>query len=116
MFARAYSILFPHFCVFKLAYAGAGPKTRSKQLIVALKDNGPLAGGSSWEVPWGELVGEESFKTLEKINTEYGENGPPQGRLGKEGVTEEIREQWPNLDYITSCQLVDEREQSDDDE
>eukprot|EP00957_Ditylum_brightwellii_P190283 14484568-Ditylum_brightwellii.AAC.1 len=75
---------------------------------MSLKANGPLAGGSPWEVPWGELVGEESFETLKKINTEYGENGPPQGRLGKEGASKEIRIQWPNLDYINSCQLLDE--------
>ena len=31
-----------------LAYAGAGKNSRGTQLIVALKDNGPLAGGSPW--------------------------------------------------------------------
>jgi cyclophilin family peptidyl-prolyl cis-trans isomerase len=39
------------------AYAGGGKDSRTQQLIVALKDNGPLGGGSPWEVPWGELVG-----------------------------------------------------------
>jgi cyclophilin family peptidyl-prolyl cis-trans isomerase len=96
-----------------LAYAGSGPKSRSKQLIMSLVANGPLAGGSPWEVPWGELVGPESFETLGKINTEYGEHGPPQGRLSKEGASEAIRQEWPNLDYINSCQLVDERVQDD---
>jgi peptidyl-prolyl cis-trans isomerase A (cyclophilin A) len=96
-----------------LAYAGAGPKSRSKQLIMSLKANGPLAGGSPWEVPWGELVGQESFETLGKITTEYGEHGPPQGRLSTEGASGAIRQEWPNLDYIHSCQLVDERVQDD---
>lgn len=33
-----------------LAYAGAGPNTRSNQFIVALKSVGTLAGGSPWSV------------------------------------------------------------------
>jgi cyclophilin family peptidyl-prolyl cis-trans isomerase len=56
-----------------LAYAGSGTSSRNLQFIVALEDNGPLAGGSPWEVPWGELVGEHSYQTLAKIYTGYGE-------------------------------------------
>ena len=91
-----------------LAYAGAGNKSRSNQLIMSLKANGPLGGGSPWEVPWGEIVHSESFETLSKIYTGYDENGPPQGLLGRKGMTKEMREQWPELDYINSCHLVDE--------
>jgi cyclophilin family peptidyl-prolyl cis-trans isomerase len=98
-----------------LAYAGSGEglDSRNKQLIMSLKANGPMAGGSPWEVPWGELVGPESFETLGEINTEYGEYGPPQGRLSREGASEAIRQEWPHLDYVHSCQLVDERVQDD---
>eukprot|EP00980_Cylindrotheca_fusiformis_P015616 scaffold4481_cov121-Cylindrotheca_fusiformis.AAC.12 len=91
-----------------LAYAGSGQNSRGRQLIVALKDNPRLAGGSPWEVPWGELVGPDSFKTLGKIYTGYGENGPPQGRLMKEGVSDAVKKEWPALDYIKSCQVLDE--------
>lgn len=91
-----------------LAYAGAGKHTRSKQLIIALKANGPLAGGSPWEVPWGEIVHQESFDTLNKIYTGYGEDGPPQGQVGPKGMTEAMRAKWPHLDYINSCRLMDE--------
>lgn len=92
-----------------LAYAGSGKNSRGRQLIVALKDNGPLAGGSPWEVPWGELVGPDSFQTLGKIYTGYGEKGPPQGRLMKEGVSDSVKQEWPKLDYIKTCQVVDEK-------
>jgi hypothetical protein len=92
-----------------LAYAGHGKNSRGRQLIVALKDNGPLAGGSPWEVPWGELVGADSFQTLSKIYTGYGEKGPPQGRLGREGASDAVKEEWPDLSYVKSCQVVDER-------
>lgn len=92
-----------------LAYAGGGKNTRGNQLIVALDNNGPLAGGSPWEVPWGEVVGKESFKTLSKIYTGYGENGPSQGKLSNQGMTKEMKKEFPKLDYINKCMVVDEK-------
>lgn len=97
------------FAVGYMAYAGAGPRTRNNQLIVSLKANGPLGGGSPWEVPWGEVVGTHSFDTLSKIHTGYGDKGPPQGKLSKEGAIELVKTKWPLLDFITSCQLVDQQ-------
>lgn len=91
-----------------LAYAGGGPNTRDNQFIVALQPNGPLGGGSPWEVPWGELVGKHSFDTLDQLYTGYGEKGPTQGRLFREGVTDKLREEFPNLDYVIACEVVDE--------
>lgn len=93
-----------------LAYAGAGPKTRSRQLIVSLKANGPLAGGSPWEVPWGELVHPESFETLQKFYTGYGENGPSQGKLQNQGMTDEMKAEFPKLSYLESCKVLDEQD------
>ena len=93
-----------------MAYAGAGKNTRGKQLIVALAGNGPLGGGSPWEVPWGEIVGLYSFDTLDLLHTGYGENGPKQSTLNKKGMTDSMRtKEFPLLDYITSCTLVDQR-------
>ena len=77
------------------------------QLIVALDDNPRLAGGSPWEVPWGEVVGEESFHTLDNIYTGYDEKGPSQGRLRNEGSSEGIKKDFPNLDYILDCSVID---------
>jgi hypothetical protein len=92
-----------------LAYAGGGKNSRSNQLIVALADNERLGGGSPWEVPWGELVGKESFDTLDKIYTGYGENGPSQARLSREGSSKGVEEEFPNLDYILGCNVIDSR-------
>jgi len=92
------------------AYAGGGKNSRSNQLIVALKDNRMLGGGSPWEVPFGEVVGSESFVTLSKISTVYGDKGPPQGLLRKEGSSENIAKQYPDLDYMTACNILDERD------
>lgn len=96
-----------------LAYAGAGKNSRDNQLIMALEDTGPLAGGSPWEVPWGELVGAESFKTLDKIHTDYGEKGPGQGKLHNVGMTDDLRKEFPLIDYITWCGVVDEVDDGD---
>lgn len=92
-----------------MAYAGGGKNSRSNQFIVALKDNERLGGGSPWEVPWGEVVGKESFTTLDRIYTGYGEKGPSQGRLSREGSSENIQQEFPRLDYILGCTLVDSR-------
>ncbi len=96
-----------------LAYAGGGRESRGNQLIMALEDNERLAGGSPWEVPWGELVSAESFETLGKIYTGYGENGPAQGQLGRVGMTPSMKQQFPLLDYVQSCVLVDEAPSED---
>jgi len=92
-----------------LAYAGAGPNSRSNQFIVSLDNVGPLAGGSPWEVPWGELVGHHSFETLNKIYTGYGEKGPSQGLISRTGVTKDVRQDFPKMDYVTACEIVDTR-------
>ena len=97
------------------AYAGAGPESRSNQLFVALQDNGFLAGGSPWEVPWGELVGKHSFQTLSQIYTGYGEKGPSQGFLHSHDSSDpSLAEDFPLLDYVESCQVVDNEVQSEE--
>jgi peptidyl-prolyl cis-trans isomerase A (cyclophilin A) len=95
-----------------MAFAGAQAANGSRgvQLIVALADNGPLGGGSPWEVPWGELVGAHSFETLSKIYTGYGEKGPDQGKLRNAGALPKVVEEFPLLDWIQSCHVIDKVE------
>jgi len=91
------------------AYAGSGPDTRGRQLFVALDDARSLGGRKSpWEVPWGELVGEHSFRTLVDIYTGYGEDGPSQDLLVKAGALDVVKRDFPDLDWILSCKVVDE--------
>lgn len=90
------------------SYAGGGPNTRDNQLFVALHDSGPLGGGSPWEVPWGELVGNYSYVTLDKIFTGYGENGPSQHLLWQPGSLAVVKLEFPQLDWILSCDVVDQ--------
>lgn len=89
-------------------YAGGGNHTRTNQFVLTLKPNKFMGGGSPWEVPMGELVGKESFETMSKFYTGYGEKGPPQGLLRREGNSIKVQTEWPLLDYITGCKIVDE--------
>lgn len=88
-----------------LAYAGAGNNTRGTQLIMSFEDSGHLAGGSPWEVPFAQLIGDNSLETLSKIYTGYGDQ-PNQGKIMNQGNAYLERE-WPLLDYITQCEIVD---------
>lgn len=89
------------------AYAGSGKNSRGRQLFVALSNSRSL-GSSPWEVPWGELVGVHSYETLDKIYTGYGEHGPSQDLLLEAGSLEQVRKDFPQLDWILSCEVVDE--------
>jgi homoserine O-acetyltransferase len=89
-----------------LTHAGAGPNTRSNQFVLTLQPNRFMGGGSPWEVPMGEVVA--GINVLDKFYTGYGEKGPSQPMLRKSGVTKEVREKWPLLDYILQCGIVDQ--------
>ncbi len=89
-------------------YAGSGPNTRSNQFVITLKPNPFMGGGSPWEVPLGEFVGGSSFEVLPKIYNGYGEKGPGQDLLRREGNSKKVQEKWPLMDYILSCNILDE--------
>jgi peptidyl-prolyl cis-trans isomerase A (cyclophilin A) len=88
-----------------LAYAGGGNNSRGTQLIMAFQDNAFLAGGSPWEVPFGQLIGDESFSTLSQIYTGYGES-PEQGKIQNKG-NDYLKKEFPLLDYISQCVVLD---------
>lgn len=89
-------------------FAGGGPNTRSNQMVITLKPNQFMGGGSPWEVPLGEFVGEESYALLPHLYNGYGEKGPSQKILREQGASHYVRSKWPLMDYILSCHVVDE--------
>lgn len=91
-------------------YAGGGNHSRTNQFVLTLKPNPLMGGGSPWEVPMGELVGKESFDTISKIYTGYGEKGPSQGLLRREGNSIKVQSDWPLLDYVTGCRILEKTE------
>eukprot|EP00600_Ochromonadales_sp_CCMP1393_P016885 CAMPEP_0175033220 /NCGR_PEP_ID=MMETSP0005-20121125/21866_1 /TAXON_ID=420556 /ORGANISM="Ochromonas sp., Strain CCMP1393" /LENGTH=435 /DNA_ID=CAMNT_0016293789 /DNA_START=71 /DNA_END=1378 /DNA_ORIENTATION=- len=89
-----------------MSYAGGGKNSRGTQLIMTFEDNLGLGGGSPWEVPWGQVFGEVSFKTLAAIYTGYGEK-PSQGKIMNQGNAY-LKKEFPKLDYITKCAVTQE--------
>lgn len=95
---------------------------------MTFENNKYLGGGSPWEVPFGQLVGETSFRTLSQIYTGYGRDHSlnisfllthllthvigekvSQGKIRNRGNTY-TKEEFPLLDYITECKVVKEHE------
>jgi peptidyl-prolyl cis-trans isomerase A (cyclophilin A) len=95
-----------------LAYAGSGPHSRGRQLFVSMADQSGL-GTSPWEVPFAELVGEHSYDTLAQIYTGYGEDGPSQESLMTDQGLVDAKRDFPKLDWITSCHVVEEDESAE---
>mmetsp|Transcript_50114 Transcript_50114/g.121421 ORF Transcript_50114/g.121421 Transcript_50114/m.121421 type:complete len:338 (-) Transcript_50114:166-1179(-) len=91
-------------------FAGSGPNSRTNQMVITLKANQFMGGGSPWEVPLGEFVGAQSFDVLSKWYTGYHEKGPSQKILRQQGVSSFVKQQWPLMDSILSCQIIDEDE------
>ena len=58
-------------------------------------------------------MGAHSFETLDKIYTGYGDNGPKQGDLIKEGMSERLRAKFKKLDFVKSCHIVDREVQEE---
>ena len=57
------------------------------------------------QVPWGQLVGDESYETLHAIFTGYGEK-VSQGKIRNRGL-KYLKDEFPQLDYITSCEVIE---------
>lgn len=58
-------------------------------------------------------MGTHSFETLDTIYTGYDENGPKQGDLIKEGMSERMKAEFKNLDFVKSCYIVDREVQNE---
>ena len=88
-----------------LSFAGSGKSSRWGELFFTTAD--VSLGRSPWEVPVAELVGRESFNTLNRFHKGYGElqqfggHAPQQTRIFREGAS--YLDSFPALDYITGC-------------
>lgn len=113
-------------------HAGSGTNSRGTQFVLTLKPNKFMGGGSPWEVPLGEVMevggGEKgppsnqnrnhnhnekedpkfvADVSLPDIYTGYGGKGPGQGLLRRVGASESVRKDYPLLDYVLRCSIVD---------
>lgn len=92
----------------RVAFASAGPASRTTQLFVDLADNTRLdtLGGVGFP-PIGEVV--DGMSVVEALYSGYGEgiprgNGPSQDRIAREG-TPYLARNFPRLDWVESSKV-----------
>lgn len=97
-----------------LSFAGGGPNSRGTEFFFSFRD---LAlGRSPWEVPFGTIVGKESFETMDHWYTGYGDikafggHAPSQAEMYRRGA-EYLAKDFPELDYILECEVSASDEQ-----
>ena len=89
-----------------IAFATAGPNTRTTQLFINLADNGRL--DSMGFSPFGQVV--EGMDVVEKLYSGYGEGapqgrGPDQQRVQEEGKAY-LDKSFPQLDGIKTAKIL----------
>jgi peptidyl-prolyl cis-trans isomerase A (cyclophilin A) len=91
-----------------IVFATAGPNTRTTQLFINLKDNGPSLDGQGFAA-FGTVT--EGMDVVDKLYSGYGDGadmggrGPLQGRLSKEGKPY-LDKNFPQLDSIKSATVI----------
>lgn len=94
-----------------VSFAGGGENSRGTEFFFAFRDI--ALGDSPWEVPFGTLVGEESFQTMDHWYTGYGDmqafggKAPDQGKMYVSGISY-LQKDFPEIDYITDCTISDQ--------
>lgn len=89
-----------------LAFAKAGPDTRTTQLYFNLRDNENL--DAMGFAPFAHVI--DGMDVLDSIYSGYGEgwpsgNGPNQEEIQEQGKTY-LSEQFPHLDYIIEARIL----------
>uniref|UniRef100_A0A7S3NN29 PPIase cyclophilin-type domain-containing protein n=1 Tax=Aureoumbra lagunensis TaxID=44058 RepID=A0A7S3NN29_9STRA len=91
-----------------LSFAGSGQNSRTTEFFFAFRDL--QLGNAPWEVPFAQIIGEESFLTMDRFYVGYGDipdfggNAPLQGRMYEEGIAY-LEGNFPHLDYIEHCYI-----------
>lgn len=88
----------------RITFAKRGaPNSRATQFFINLVDNRNL--DRMGFTPFGEIEG-DGLAVVKSFYSGYGEQGPSQFRLEKEGLAY-VKAQFPQLDYITSVTILE---------
>ena len=83
-----------------ITFATGGPNTRTTQVFINFRNNGPLDGQGF--APFGEVV--SGMEAVDKITAEYREQ-PDQGLIQRQGNAY-LTKQFPRLDYVRKATIV----------
>ena len=83
-----------------ITFATAGPNTRTTQVFINLVNNGRLDGMGF--APFGKVT--EGMDVVDKLYGGYGDHGPDQDRLTREGKTY-VEKDFPKLDTIITAHI-----------
>eukprot|EP00441_Pelagodinium_beii_P027355 CAMPEP_0197665336 /NCGR_PEP_ID=MMETSP1338-20131121/59165_1 /TAXON_ID=43686 ORGANISM="Pelagodinium beii, Strain RCC1491" /NCGR_SAMPLE_ID=MMETSP1338 /ASSEMBLY_ACC=CAM_ASM_000754 /LENGTH=196 /DNA_ID=CAMNT_0043244119 /DNA_START=177 /DNA_END=767 /DNA_ORIENTATION=+ len=86
-----------------LSFAGNGLNSRNSQLFITLADLSERMGKNPWERPIGQVL-QEDLGVLDQLYAGYGEAVEQQEFV--EHGDAFIKEFFPRLDYIESCELL----------
>jgi peptidyl-prolyl cis-trans isomerase A (cyclophilin A) len=126
------SILPNRFCEGCISFAGGGKDSRGYQAFIATKESDWL-GRDPWETPFGVVT--EGLEVVRSFYDGYGDHAPngkapDQGRIHAQGENYLLyvidvcavglidflfcRKEFPKLDYLKSCSVVDTSSNQDD--
>jgi len=97
-----------------VSFAGNGPDSRTTEIFIAMPGASPeqleYFGENSWETPFAVV---QDANVLTKIYSGYGDmppwgEGPASDRIYEADGYEYLAQNFPNLDYIDRCYIVDE--------
>lgn len=100
-----------------LSFAGSGADSRTTEIFVVMPDTPQdqldYFGTNSWETPFGYLSGPSDLDLLSKIKA-YGDmppwgEGPESSRIYQDDGYAYLSKEFPELDYIDRCYVVDEQ-------
>lgn len=101
-----------------ISFAGSGHDSRTTELFVvnpgASQQQLDEFGKNSWETPFAIIDGDVNKSGLKKIYSGYGDmapfgKGPDSGQIyDTDGYTTYLPKNYPKLDYVDRCYIVDE--------
>jgi len=101
-----------------VSFAGNGPDSRTTEIFIVMPGTGQeqldYLGENSWETPFAVVQGSDSDDgVLTRIYSGYGDmppegKGPDSARIYDIDGYDYLAENFPNLDYIERCYIVDE--------
>eukprot|EP00041_Stephanoeca_diplocostata_P009234 m.140383 g.140383 ORF g.140383 m.140383 type:complete len:336 (-) comp17662_c0_seq3:270-1277(-) len=94
-----------------VSFAGGGPNTRTQHFFFATANI--ELGKALWEVPFAELADDASLAVLDSFYKGYGElrvfhGNAPDGQQIQERGGAYLESEYPLLDYITGCTVVED--------